>query len=342
MPSIHIFCGAGGVGKTTLSAAFAIALARQGQRVAIITIDPARRLAEAFGLNANGLRNSPTTLPNYPNLDAMTLHPTEVFDAFVKQHSTVSQSKRLFNNRYYRYASEKMSGIHEYMAMLRLTQLVEMNCYDAIVLDTPPAKNALDFLYAPERIQGLMGNTTLSWLKPRQSWSALQLGIDIVQKTINGIIGSQTLSDLFDFFDVFARVGDALQQEASKIDHHLKSEHSRFYLVCSPQLRSVYEATELRDTLDTEHYQWSFVFVNRIPQAIDEIETSEIANSAYEALWAIQKEKRQHALSALKMLQSGSLGSVPTLKFKECMSDQTTDILETLSSVLDPALNQQA
>ena len=338
MPSIHIFCGAGGVGKTTMSAAFAIALAKQNQRVAIITIDPARRLAEAFGLDSNGLANTPTPLPNHPNLDAMTLHPTEVFDDFVHQHSTPAQSERLFHNRYYRYTSEKMSGIHEYMAMLRLIQLVELECYDAIVLDTPPAKNALDFLYAPERIQGLMGNTTLSWLKPRQSWSALQLGIDMVQKAINGIIGSQTLSDLFDFFDVFSRVGDALQQEASKIDLLLKSEHSQFYLICSPQLRSVYEASELRDTLDSEHYQWSYVFVNRIPHAQAPLEATYESNEAYQALWEIQSQRRRQADGALQMLQNGRLSDVPTLMFPECTTESTSEILDALSASLAPAI----
>ena len=342
MPSIHIFCGAGGVGKTTLSAAFAIALGQEGQRVAIITIDPARRLAEAFGLTQNALSNAPLPLPKHPNVEAMTLHPTEVFDSFVKAHSTDEQVQRLFENRYYRYTSQKMSGIHEYMAMLRLIQLVELNRYDAIVLDTPPAKNALDFLYAPERIQGLMGKTNLSWLKPRQSWSALQLGIDIAQKAVNGIIGSQTLSELFDFFDVFARVGDALREEAQKIDRLLKSDHSQFYLVCSPQLRAVYEAAELKDKLDSDHYQWSYLLMNRMPQAYPPLEASYQTTAFYSALWNTQAQRKSSAEEAEQMLQDSAFKTVPTLKFTEIHAENTSQILTTLAEALKPATRAQA
>ena len=331
MPKIYVFCGAGGVGKTTLSAGFAIALGHAGHRVAIITIDPARRLAEAFGLSSGALGNDPIPLPNYPNVEAMTLHPTAVFDAFVSEHSTAAQAESLFQNRYYRYTSQKMSGIHEYMAMLRLIQLVDTAQYDAIVLDTPPAKNALDFLYAPERIQGLMGKRTLSWLKPRSSWSALQLGIDIAQKAINGIIGSQTLSDLFDFFEIFARVGEALSQEAIKIDQLLKSDQSQFYLVCSPQLRAVYEAAELKDKLNAAHYQWSHLLLNRIPQRLPPLEAEYQKSPFYSQLWNIHEQGCKNAIEAEQLLQSCSLQDVPMFRLSEIASSDTDDILSQIA-----------
>lgn len=335
MSNIHIFCGAGGVGKTTLSAAFAIKECQKGKRVAIITIDPARRLAHAFGLSQNDLSNHPKPIPTVPGLDAMILQPEKVFDDFVRQHATTEKADRLFNNRYYQYSTQKMSGIHEYMAMLRLMQLIDANQYDTIVLDTPPAKNALDFLKSPDRIEALLGNSKLTWLKPKRSWSALKLGMDAIQKGIDKLIGSQTLNDVFDFFDAFSTVGKALTQEARRIKVILKAKNSYFHLVCTPQLRSVYESKELQNNLAAKSYQWTQIYINRYPPALSPLSPQYAEVPLFKIKYQRNQMKIKNAEKSIAMLNSNQINEVPIITLAEQENiDEPIMLLKTLSHLL--------
>ncbi len=144
---IVICCGAGGVGKTTCSAALALELARQGARVAALTIDPARRLADSLGITASG---HPQTVPTHDlaecqgSLEAMVLDVKQTFDGVVSRYAPSPEAKeKILANHYYGFVSTKLPGAHEYMAMERLFQLYTDGGYDFIILDTPPTRNAM-------------------------------------------------------------------------------------------------------------------------------------------------------------------------------------------------------
>ena len=188
---VVICCGSGGVGKTTVSAALALKWALDGARVAVLTIDPAKRLADSLGVGT--LDNEPRRVPlerleqftpgTSGSLDAMMLDVKSTFDQMVARLArTPENAERILAHRYYRFASTRLGGSHEYMAMERLYTLCDQGDYDVIVLDTPPTRHALDFLRAPERMAGLMDQGVLRWLvmpATKGGWRAIELGSEM-------------------------------------------------------------------------------------------------------------------------------------------------------------------
>ncbi len=157
--SIVICCGSGGVGKTTTAAAFALRAAQLGRRACVVTIDPARRLANSLGLDA--LTNRPTRIdgPWPGELHALMLDPKGTFDDLVQRYSdSAEQAEDIKVNRIYRNLTGTLSGTQEYMAMEKLFELVEEGGFDLVVVDTPPSRNALDFLDAPRRLTHFLEN----------------------------------------------------------------------------------------------------------------------------------------------------------------------------------------
>ena len=158
-------CGSGGVGKTTVSAALALQGARLGLRACVVTIDPARRLADSLGLE--NLGNTPRQLEGQwdGELWALQLDPKSAFDDLVRKHAdTTQQAEGILQNRLYRNLTEALSGTQEYMAMEKLYELSEEGRFDLIVVDTPPSRNALDFLEAPGRLTRFLGNRIFQFL----------------------------------------------------------------------------------------------------------------------------------------------------------------------------------
>ena len=157
--SIVICCGSGGVGKTTTAAAFALEAARLGRRACVVTIDPARRLANSLGLDA--LTNRPTRIegPWPGELHALMLDPKGTFDDLIQRYSdSPEQAEDIRVNRIYKNLTGTLSGTQEYMAMEKLYELVEEGGFDLVVVDTPPSRNALDFLDAPRRLTHFLEN----------------------------------------------------------------------------------------------------------------------------------------------------------------------------------------
>ncbi|HEX8508323.1 MAG TPA: ArsA-related P-loop ATPase, partial [Propionibacteriaceae bacterium] len=209
---IVICCGSGGVGKTTTSASVALRAAEAGRKVVVLTIDPARRLAQSLGIGE--LDNNPRPVLGIDterggSLDAMMLDMKRTFDDVVLAHSPPDKAEALLKNPFYEALSTSFSGTQEYMAMERLgqlhTQAEQRGSWDLIVVDTPPARSALDFLDAPEHLSTLLDGRLLRLLMApaRGPFRLVSVGFGLVSAALNKILGSQILGDLQTFTTAF-------------------------------------------------------------------------------------------------------------------------------------------
>ena len=270
---VAVCCGSGGVGKTTVSAALALQAAAHGARVAVLTIDPARRLADSLGIGA--LTNTPrrvhleAALPHASGtLDALMLDAKATFDELLRRlGSNPAQVERILLNRYYRQVSTELGGAHEYMAMMRLLDLVECGRYDLVVLDTPPTRHALEFLTAPDRLAAVLDEGVLRWLvmpTTRSGWRALELGSEAVAGVLKRLVGTGTVAEIAEFFELIRDVADDITARTATIKAHLASEHTRFYLVTSPAPVARDEALALLHILGDRHLPFGGFLVNRV------------------------------------------------------------------------------
>jgi len=268
---ILICCGSGGVGKTTVSAAIAVKRAMAGERVVVLTIDPARRLADslAIGELGNTARRVPLegATPG-GRLDAMMLDAKDTFDELIRRISpSTASAERVLSNRYYQSASEKLGGSHEYMAMQKLLDLWEHGPYDTIVLDTPPTRHALDFLSAPQRMAGLFDQGVLRWLvmpSHRGGWRALELGSEAVTKVLTRMMGDQTIQEIAEFFEAFRDLWDGFRDRSMRVDALLADPATRFLLVTSPAPHARSEAMYFLSELERRGLPFSGFVVNRV------------------------------------------------------------------------------
>jgi anion-transporting ArsA/GET3 family ATPase len=270
---IIICCGSGGVGKTTTSAAVAVRAAEAGRKVVVLTIDPARRLAQSLGLGE--LDNTPRPVTGIDesrggSLDAMMLDMKRTFDDVVLAHSSPDRADALLHNPFYEALSSSFSGTQEYMAMERLgqlhTQAEQDGRWDLIVVDTPPARSALDFLDAPEHLSSLLDGRFLRILlaPARGPFRLMSVGFTLVSSALNKVLGSQILRDLQTFVAAFEALFGGFRQRATQTFELLSSEHSTFLVVATPERDALREAAYFVDRLTEENMPLSGIVVNRV------------------------------------------------------------------------------
>lgn len=270
---VLICCGSGGVGKTTTSAALALRLALDGHRVAVLTIDPARRLADSLGIGPLG--NDPQRVPIEQldpactgHLDAMMLDTKATFDTVVSRFAPTDASRRrILENRYYRFASTRLAGSHEYMAMERLYELYEQGGYDALVLDTPPTRHAIEFLRAPDRMSNLMDEGVMHWLSlPRDSvgFHALEKGSDLVAGILSRMVGGKTIGEIAEFFYAFRDLYTGFRERSQQVKRLLSGSNSAFLLVTTPAPAARREAGLFLDVLREARMPFGGFIVNRV------------------------------------------------------------------------------
>ena len=262
---ILISCGTGGVGKTTLSAGFALKAAHEGQRVAVLTIDPARRLADS--LKIGKLSNDPVRVPiEGIFLDAMMLEPAKTFNDFTKKYAkSPRDAELLVQNRYYKFASKRMGGVLEYTALLKLIELYDSGLYDLIVLDTPPAINAIDFFAAPSKITGMFEQKALKWMSNKKTgWGALGLGTEILAKGLKIFLGNEMIDDLGDFFDSFSAISEKMAVRSKECASLLTSEQSKLLLITSAD-RDTISVLDFLDALQKANLTLGAFCINRSP-----------------------------------------------------------------------------
>ena len=274
MTRLYFTCGTGGVGKTTTAAALGIALAKTGLRTIILTIDPARRLADSLHLPT--LKNKRANVPiSTGHLEAMMLDAGEIFENFAQRHSTAQEFAQLGNNRYYQFARDKMSGIQEYMAILQVIELVQSKEFEAIVIDTPPSRNAIDFLQAPDRIRNLLSKSALRWLK-RRDFGLLSMGGNVLTGIFKRVLGQETIQDIAQFFTLFSSVANALEASAEICQGLIKSPESHFWLVNSAQNPTSSETEAFLDFITEERYPLRGMICNRMPAPVPPLTNSHI------------------------------------------------------------------
>jgi len=276
---VVVVAGAGGVGKTTVSAALALGLAARGARVAVITIDPARRLASALGIDDLGdtphrvdpARVEAAGIHMTGTLDALQLDPQATFDRLVAREAPDDAAReRILRNRIYRHLSTSVAGAQEFMAVERLHELVDSGAYDAVVLDTPPARNALDFLDAPERMTRFVEGRGLRLLlgprsgAGRTGWRALQAGGHMVMSVVERLTGAQLLTDISEFLQSFDGMYQGFSERAAAVRYLLASDSARFVVVTGPRPEPAGEAIALWRRLRDDRYPLGAVVVNRV------------------------------------------------------------------------------
>ena len=273
---IAVCVGAGGVGKTTVAAALALHRAREGGRALVCTIDPARRLANALGLEALG--NVESHVPDHKfreagleggrQLFAMMLDVKRTWDDLVARHAPDrGRRDRIYRNRIYQQLSSALAGSQEYMAMEKLYELATERDYDLVVLDTPPTAHALDFLDAPDRVLDFLGNEgARALLAPagRASMKLFQLGGTYVVKTLARFTGAEVLTDLGDFMAGFQGMYEGFKERAASVRELLGRPDVGFVLVSSASPRSVDEALFFHERLHAEGMPIAGAVANRV------------------------------------------------------------------------------
>ena len=269
---IVICCGSGGVGKTTTSAALAIRFAREGARVAVLTIDPARRLADALSVGEIGNTAFRVPLDDAPGeLYAMMLDSKRTFDEIIDRFSPTPEARdRILSNHYYRFVSTRLAGSHEYMAMEKLHEISSSGAYDVVVLDTPPSRHALDFLAAPQRMANLMEEGVMRWLvlpASRSGWKMIEKGSEILAKVLRSMLGDRTIADIAEFFSAFQSHWEGFRERSLKVKAMLKAPETRFMLVTTPASGARAEALHFLDVLRSGGMPFGGFLINRCTPA---------------------------------------------------------------------------
>jgi len=270
---IVICCGAGGVGKTTTSAALAVRAADAGRTVVVLTIDPARRLAQALGL---------TTLDNVPRvvegvgseaggrLWAMQLDMKRTFDEIVEAHSTPERSAQILSNPFYQSLSSSFAGTQEYMAMEKLGQLRVTGEWDLIIVDTPPSRSALDFLEAPQRMARFLDGKMLRLLvAPAKAGGRAYLkvvgaGFALFARILTKILGAQVLTDVSAFVGALDTMFGGFRERAEATYEMLSQPGTAFLVVASPETDALREASFFVERLKVDKMPLAGVIVNRV------------------------------------------------------------------------------
>ncbi|HET8981657.1 MAG TPA: ArsA family ATPase [Pedococcus sp.] len=275
--NIIVCCGSGGVGKTTTSAALALRAAERGRKVVVLTIDPARRLAQSMGIEA--LDNTPRPVPGVNadtggTLDAMMLDMKRTFDEVVEAHAAPDKAQQILENPFYQAVSSSFAGTQEYMAMEKLGQLraraAREHTWDLIVVDTPPSRSALDFLDAPKRLGSFLDGRFIRLLMApakaggRAYLKVFSSGVTMATTVMSKILGGQVLQDVQTFVAALDTMFGGFRERADKTYALLKNPETAFVVVAAPERDALREASFFVDRLDEEGMPLAGVVINRI------------------------------------------------------------------------------
>ena len=275
---IVVCVGAGGVGKTTMAAALALGAAREGRRALVLTIDPARRLADALGVGALG--NEPRAIapeiltqlgvPPGGSLSALMLDMKRTFDDLVQRFAESPESRdRILQNRIYQHVSDALAGSAEYSAMEKVYELASSGDFDRLVVDTPPSQHALDFLEAPKRLLEFLDSALVQILlhpafaAGRFGFRLFQRGARRVLQLIERVSGIAFLEDVSEFLLAFEGMSEGFRQRARKVEALLTGPETGFVLAAGPAAESVSHAESFLARLESTGVPLAGVVLNR-------------------------------------------------------------------------------
>jgi anion-transporting ArsA/GET3 family ATPase len=274
-----VCCGSGGVGKTTTAAALGLRAAERGRHVVVLTVDPARRLAQSMGLSS--LDNTPRPVPGATNnsaaaeaaggsLHAMMLDMKRTFDEIVEAHSDPDRAEQILANPFYQSLSSSFAGTQEYMAMEKLGQLRRADEWDLIVVDTPPSRSALDFLDAPQRLGRFLDGRLIRVLSaPTKAGGRAYLkfvtaGFTMVTGVITKVIGAQMLRDVQTFIAAFDTMFGGFRERADDTYRLLQAPGTAFLVIATPEPDALREASYFVDRLSSDQMPLAGLIVNRV------------------------------------------------------------------------------
>lgn len=314
--SVVVCCGSGGVGKTTAAAVLGMHAARAGRRAVVVTIDPAKRLADALGLEA-GLSSEPQRVDavvpegaegNGGELWAMMLDTAATFDGLVRTHADdPEQVDRILTNPFYRNMAGAMSGTQEYMAAETLHALHHDDRFDLVVVDTPPSRNALDFLDAPGVLSRFLDHKIfkLAMLPTRSGLKIFGAAAQPIFKAIGKVVGSDVLADSLAFFQAFSGMETGFRERADDVVALLRAEGTKFIVIASPRHDTIVEAVWFTEQLQEQEVRLGAAIVNRLVPDFGsvDIEIADDASSDLAALVANVVELRAIRDAELAALQ---------------------------------------
>ena len=289
---IIVCCGSGGVGKTTTAAAFALRAAERGRDVVVLTIDPARRLAQSLGLTE--LDNTPRPVQGIDGsaggrLHAMMLDMKRTFDEIVVEHSDPGRAEQILSNPFYQSLSASFAGTQEYMAMEKLGQLHAQAEWDLIVVDTPPSRSALDFLDAPNRLGSFLDGRFIKILTaPAQvggfgAFKLLTSGVSLVTGALGKLLGSGLLSDVQSFVNALDTMFGGFRERAEATYRLLQAPGTSFVVVAAPEPDALREASFFARRLAEEKMPLAGLVLNRVHPRLTNL-TAERSLAAAEQL----------------------------------------------------------
>ncbi|MFF2142015.1 ArsA family ATPase [Kitasatospora sp. NPDC058190] len=325
---IIVCCGSGGVGKTTTAAAIGLRAAERGRKVVVLTIDPARRLAQSMGLSE--LDNTPrvvkgvTAMEGAPlcgsdegsggrragELQAMMLDMKRTFDEVVLAHAEPERARAIMENPFYQSLSAGFAGTQEYMAMEKLGQLRAAEEWDLIVVDTPPSRSALDFLDAPNRLGSFLDGRVIRILTApakvggRSAMRFLNAGMGLLTGTLGKIFGAQLLTDVQTFVSAMDSMFGGFRERADRTYQLLKAPGTAFLVVAAPERDALREAAYFVDRLAADRMPLAGLVLNRVHSTGAPQLTAERALAAAEAL---EENGSEHSSPDAELLAAGLL-----------------------------------
>jgi len=269
---IIVCCGSGGVGKTTAAAAIGLRAAERGRQACVLTVDPARRLAQSMGLTS--LDNTPRPVDGVDisgggSLHAMMLDMKRTFDEIVEAHADPDRAAQILANPFYQSLSSSFAGTQEYMAMEKLGQLRHADEWDLIVVDTPPSRSALDFLDAPERLGRFLDGRLIRLLTvPARAgmsyMKVLNAGFSMMTSALTKILGAQVLKDAQTFVSAFDTMFGGFRERAEWTYRLLQAPGTAFLVVAAPEPDALREASYFVERRDAERLPLAGLILNRV------------------------------------------------------------------------------
>ncbi|MEI8285824.1 MAG: ArsA-related P-loop ATPase [Actinomycetes bacterium] len=334
---VIVTCGTGGVGKTSVAAALGTIAALSGRRVVVITIDPARRLADAIGLG-DQLGNEPQriSLDATGELWVCMLDVRETFDNLVRDISPSTQStEEVMNNSFYRNLSRSLSGTRDYMAAERLHELQVDGSIDLVIVDTPPSRNALDFLESPERLARFLKHPIVRLLAApgRGGLRFANAALTPVLKIISSVVGSDALTGVASFLKVIDGMEDEFSRRALAVAATLRSNATSFVVVTAPAPDALIEADHFVSELKRLGISLGLIVTNRMPPRFGDSSSSTeqtaaastsgdlaVAHHVLAELWR-DVEQAEAGVQAFLSRTNSLLGAVDTASATEFATD---------------------
>ena len=325
--SLVVTCGPGGVGKTTTAAAIAMAAADAGRRTIVVTVDPARRLADTLGIDA-ARADEPHRVPHTGELWAQMLDAQATFDRMILDRTgDAARAASILDNPVYRSISGSLAGAQEYMAIERLHQLSTSGEWDLIVIDTPPSRHAIDLLGAPDRLVAFFGHPVYRALTApgRRAARVTNAGASAFLWAIRRLAGPQIVEDTVEFFRALAGIEAGLRERARETAAELRSDRTAFVLVSSPRAEAIDEAIDLADALRVEGFRHAATVVNLVhptPVALDDVPPLSDGPLADQIAW----HRDLTALAAAESVEIASLTAAGVPLVRVPVLDEIADL----------------